>query len=202
MDRTSTHWDYASILRDAWSLLESGAADAAAGMHYPVLATRGLDDVPNARALLLWRVARGDRLLYFATDGRSPKHAELARAPWAFLVFYESSAQTQLRVRVRVRFRQDDALTREAWRETPLHTRRVFATPAPPGSVAQVPEAGPPVQTMHDSGAADEAGYRNFELLEAKVAHLDWLYMPPSGHRRAAFTWVSADEPEARWLYP
>lgn len=202
MDRSRTRWDYASILRDAWSLLENGARSMTAGMHHPVVATRGLDDLPNARTLLLWRVARGERLLYFNTDSRSPKHAELARTPWAFLVFYEPSAQTQLRIRARVRFRRDDALTRQAWQDLPLETRRVFATPAPPGHLAPAPDTLPPVEALQHDGEANEAGFSNFELLEAKIAHLDWLYISPSGHRRAAFTWVSADEPEARWLYP
>jgi hypothetical protein len=182
-------------------LLENGAASMTAGMHYPVVATRGLDDLPNARTLLLWRFARNDRILYFNTDVRSPKHAELARTPWAQLVFYESAAQTQLRIRARVRFRRDDALTRQAWHDMPLETRRVFATSAPPGYVAPAPEAEPPLEAMHDE-AMNEAGFSNFELLEAKIAHLDWLYISPSGHRRAAFTWASGDEPEARWLYP
>lgn len=202
MERGNTPWDYASILHDAWSLLENGAASKSAGMHYPVVATRGLDDLPNARTLLLWRAVRGERVLYFNTDVRSPKHAELARTPWAFLVFHEASVHTQLRIRARIRFRRDDALTREAWHETPAETRRVFATPAEPGAIAPAPEAGPPAQAMRDGCAVDEAGYRNFELLEAKIAHLDWLYVAPSGHRRAAFTWVSDDEPQARWLYP
>lgn len=203
MDRNQTLWDFTSILADAWSLLERGARDSAAGMHYPVVATRGLDDLPNARTLLLWRVVREQRLLYFCTDARSPKHAELMRTPWALLVCYEREAATQLRIHAHVRFhRDDDALRREAWRETPPETRRVFATSVAPGHAAPAPVAGPPPQAMHADSAAEEAGYRNFELLEATVAHLDWLYMPSTGHRRAAFTWTSGSEVEARWLYP
>lgn len=202
MDRSGQLWDFASVLRDAWSLLERGAADADAGMHFPVVATRGLDDLPNARTLLLWRVEPAQRILYFNTDVRSPKHAELERLPWALAVFLERAAQTQLRMHLHVRFRRDDALTRRAWEELPVETRRVFATPAPPGYPAPAPVAGPPPEAMRSDPAADEAGYRNFEVLEAKVAHLDWLYTPPSGHRRAAFTWTTGDHVECRWVYP
>src|SRR5690349_8965703 len=97
-DRSKTLWDFAAVASDAWSLHEGGASDPAAGMHYPVVATRGLDDLPNARTVLLWRVERARRVLYFGTDIRSPKHAELERTPWALLVFFESAAQTQLRI--------------------------------------------------------------------------------------------------------
>lgn len=202
MERSAKLWDFASILDDAWRLLERGASDPAAGMHYPVLATRGLDDLPNARTVLLWRAERGVRRLYFSTDVRSPKYAELARTPWALLVFYEQAEQTQLRIHAHVHVRGDDALAAAAWRDLPSETRRVFATSVAPGHPAPAPVAGPPPEVMNANSHAEAAGFQHFVLLEAVVAHLDWLYISPTGHRRAAFTWSGAGEPQARWLYP
>lgn len=202
MERSRKLWDFASVLDDAWTLLERGAADAAAGMHYPVMATRGLDDLPNARTLLLWRADRAERRLYFNTDVRSPKYTEIARTPWALLVFYEHAVQTQLRIHAHVHVRRDDAITADAWRDLPPETRRVFATPVAPGHPAPAPVAGPPPEAMRAAGAADAAGLQHFVVLEAVVAHLDWLYVPTTGHRRAAFTWSGAGEPQMRWLYP
>src|SRR5436190_7253198 len=158
----------------------------------------------RTRTVLLWRVEPARRLLYFGTDRRSPKHAELANTPWALLVFYEPAAHTQLRLHATVSFRSDDPLTLQAWRGLPLQTRRVFATPVPPGHAAPVPATVPSPAATLDDDALGQAGYRNFELLEVKVVHLDWLYTPPSGHRRAAFTWKFAADtaPQATWIYP
>lgn len=202
MEREERLRTFEGVLQEAWSLLERGAADAHAGMHHPVIATRGLDDLPNARIVLLWRFEREHRTLYFGTDVRSPKYAELARTPWALFVGYEPSAQTQLRLHLHVGFRPRDELTHRAWAETPAHTRRVFATPVPPGHEAPAPVAGPPSSVMHRDSHENAEGLENFGLLEARVLHLDWLYMPPNGHRRAAFTWASGDTPQVRWLYP
>src|SRR5256885_5914035 len=116
MDRSDTLATFESVLEHAWSLLERGAAEEAAGMHYPVIATRGLDDLPNARTVLLWRAETAPRLLYFGMDKRSPKHAELARTPWALLVFHEPDAHTQLRLHAKVGFRGEDPLKLRAWR--------------------------------------------------------------------------------------
>src|SRR5256885_3541356 len=122
MDRSDTLATFESVLEHAWSLLERGAAEEAAGMHHPVIATRGIDDLPNARTVLLWRAEQARRLLYFGTDRRSPKHVELENTPWALLVFYEPAARTQLRLHATVTFRGDDPLTLQAWRDLPLQT--------------------------------------------------------------------------------
>ena len=197
MERNEPLADLDSVLAHAWSLLERGAADPNSGMHYPVLATRGLDDLPNARTVLLWRADRARRSLYFHTDARSPKHAELKRLPWALLVFYDPRAETQLRVHASVHLHCDDELTRRAWDDVPAEIRRVFATAEPPGHASSGPMPAPAAAESADTA------YRHFVLLEAKVAHLDWLHFAHAGHRRAAFTWTAAaDEPQSTWLYP
>jgi len=186
-----------AVLAHAWSLLERGAADASSGMHYPVFATRGLDDLPNARTVLLWRADPAHRTLYFHTDARSPKHAELKRLPWSLLVFYDPRAETQLRIHASIHMHSDEELTRRAWDDLPAEVRRVFATAEPPGHASSGP-----MPTPAPAGSAAETAYRNFVLLEAKVAHLDWLHFAHTGHRRAAFTWTAAEELQSTWLYP
>lgn len=191
-----------AVLAHAWSLLERGAGDGNSGMSHAVLATRGLDDLPNARTVRLWRTDVPQRALYFHADVRSPKCAELRRAPWALLVFYDRAAETQLRLHVHVRLDHDSRLTRAAWADLPLAVRRVFATAQAPGHSAPAPVSGPEAGALRGESAADEAAYGNFVLLEAVVAHLDWLHVAPTGHRRAAFTWAGSGQPSGTWLYP
>lgn len=191
-----------TVLAQAWSLLVRAAGHSDSGMSYPVLATRGLDDLPNARTVLLWRTDAARRTLYFHTDMRSPKCAELQRTPWALLVFYDRAAETQLRLHAHIGLHCDDELTRAAWEDLPVATRQVFATAQPPGYAANGPVTGPAAAALQRDGEADRAAYRNFVLLEAKVAHLDWLHVARAGHRRAAFTWTASDQPSRTWLYP
>lgn len=197
MERDAPFGELEAILNHAWSLLERGARDPRFGMHHPVLATRGLDDLPNARTVLLWRADAAQRVLYFHTDVRSPKYAELARTPWALLVFFDATAETQLRIHARMRLHARGQVTHRAWQELPHDIRRVFATVTPPGHAVNVPHAGMPTTAREEA-----SGYANFVLLEARVLHLDWLYMPAEGHRRAAFTWADGAEPKMTWLSP
>lgn len=185
--------------RHAWSLLPEGEQTPGAGGRLMVFATRGLDDLPNARTLRLWRADPGQRLLWFHNDVRSPKHAELTRTPWALIVHYSPEADTQLRLHATVRMRRNDALALAAWNELPAETRRVFATAEPPGHAPAAQDAPPPLAGLADS---KNSGYGNFEVLEAHVLHLDWLCLAGDGHRRAAFTWDADGTRHARWLYP
>ena len=198
MDGRAIPSELDGVQRHAWSLLVRAAQEPDSGIGRAVFATRGLDDLPNARTLVLWRADAARRLLWFHSDARSPKTAELARTPWALIVFYAADAGTQLRLHASVHLRRDDALARRAWSELPPETRRVFATAQPPGHDAGA-HAPPPVPTSHE---AAQAGYGNFVLLEAQVAHLDWLCVGGGEHRRAAFTWDAAGTLHARWLYP
>lgn len=191
-----------AVLAQAWSLLTRAAQDRDSGMSHAVLATCGLDGLANARTMLLWRTDAGRRALYFHADRRSPKCAELQRTPWALLVFWDGTAQTQLRLHAHVRLHSDNELTRAAWTDLPLETRRVFATARPPGHAAAGPVSGPEATELQGDARADEAAYRNFVLLEAVVAHLDWLHFARTGHRRAAFTWAASDHLSSTWLYP
>lgn len=197
MDRHAIPSRLDAVQRHAWALLAGEARDPGAGLA--VFATQGLDALPNARTLRIWRAEPQPRLLWFHNDVRSPKHAELARTPWALIVYYSPRADTQVRLHASVRMRRDDALAQAAWSGLPPETRRVFATPAPPGHAPPAQEA-PPV--LPPAGASGESGYANFELLEAQVLHLDWLCLAGGEHRRAAFTWDAAGALHARWLYP
>jgi pyridoxamine 5'-phosphate oxidase len=195
--------ELSAVLTQAWRLLERGAWDPHAGMRTLVLATCGLDGLPNARTVLLWRAVRERHALYFNTDVRSPKHAELKRTPRALLVLFDEAAETQLRISVDTRIHYDAPITREGWAELPREMRRLFMTQAPPGHVAPGPTPGLPPALQRDipPPAADAEGYRNFVVVEAIARQLDWLHFSRAGHRRAAFTWDGA-APRGAWLYP
>lgn len=189
--------DLDGTLRHAWALLERAAQEPRASAARAVFATRGLDGLPNARTLRLWRAEPARRRLWFHSDVRSPKNAELARMPWALVVFYDPDSDTQLRVHATVHLGRDPGLVRAAWDGLPAETRRVFATARPPGHDAGA-ACPPPLPAPADA----QAGFANFALLEAQVAHLDWLCLARGEHRRAAFTWDAIGALHARWLYP
>lgn len=184
------------VLAHAWALLARGAHAADSPVHTPVLATVGLDGEPDARTVLLHSADPDQRRLYFNTDRRSLKYAELSQTSRAMLVFFDPRSETQLRVRADILMHYHDDLTERLWHELPAAGRRLYATVAAPGTTASAPTAGMP------PGASEEAGYENFIVLEAIPTHLDWLHFGPAGHRRAAFRWSESGRVDANWLYP
>lgn len=184
------------VLAHAWALLAHGAQAADSPIHTPVLATVGLDGEPDARTVLLHRADADQRRLYFNTDRRSLKYAEISQTARAMLVFFDPRSETQLRVRADIQMHYHDDLTERLWHDIPAAGRRLYAIVAAPGTPASGPTAGVPPAT------SDEGGYENFVVLEATPTHLDWLHFSPAGHRRAAFRWTESGRVEATWLYP
>lgn len=184
------------VLAHAWALLARGAQAADSPIHTPVLATVGLDGEPDARTVLLHSVDSDQRQLYFNTDRRSLKYAELSQTARAMLVFFDPRSETQLRVRADIQVHYHDDVSERLWHELPAVGRRFYATAAAPGTASSAPTTGVP------SGVDEEAGYENFVVLEATTTHLDWLHFTPNGHRRAAFRWAEDGHVEANWLYP
>jgi pyridoxamine 5'-phosphate oxidase len=146
---------------------------------------------------VLRRVEPERRKLFANTDSRSPKYAELRAHPHGLFVFFDPESGTQLRMSTEICRHSNNALTRRAWDELPLHGRRIYGTLASPGKPATKPTSGLATQVEEDN-----AGYKNFVVLEATVNHIDWLYFSEAGHRRAAFTWSQEGTLHASWLYP
>lgn len=196
--------DLERILADVWARLARAPGEPRSPLCAPVMATVGLDGGPNARTVALWHVEAGERRLYFNTDARSPKYAELRRDPRSRFVFYDRAdpaGEIQLRVLADVRLHVDDALVRAGWIELSPEDRRLFLTARPPGAPALGPTPG--IEGTPDMTDESPAGRANFAVIEARVVALDWLHISPvDGHRRAVFRWDDAGRLRASWVYP
>ncbi len=180
----------ASILADAWSTLSRAVTNRKCAMHTPVVATIGLDGKPRARTVVLRRIEVDRREVYFHTDKRSPKFAELARDPRIQVVLYEPEARVQIRLDGAAHLHTDDAVADEQWARSHPNSRECYK--AAIGSSEAIDDALATGKPFID-------GRPNFAAVRVVVAELEWLWLHHEGHRRIAFDVAQGTH---RWLAP
>jgi len=156
----------------------------------PVLTTAG--DEGGGRVIVLRGASELSRELEFHTDIRSSKVEALRVSPRAGWVFYSAEWQVQLRVRARARLHVGDSVSSEAWDRVPEASRTSYSASQAPGTPVPHPYQGQYLQ---------KTGRDNFAVVCTVVETLDWLWLNPSGHRRARWEWGGAGW-SAEWLVP
>lgn len=177
--------DERELIRRIWTELQRATVDRHHEWRTPVLATTGLDGLPQARTVVLRGAdAQASRLVFF-TDNRSPKVAELQATPTAAFVFWSKRLSWQLRVRVGTQVHTDGPLVDAAWsRVSQSAAASDYLTAQPPGSPWHQPTPA-------------TGGPHHLAVVTARIEHLDWLELSREGHRRASLTQNSA-----QWLVP
>lgn len=176
----------------AWAALTEAVGRAKHAFHTLSVATVGLDGRPKCRTVVLRGAADGR--LWFHTDARSPKFAELRATPDATLLFYDAAAKLQVRAECVVTLHHGDGVARARWQGSRETSRWCYA--AEIGSSVRVP--APPVAPRTDAG-----GFDRFSCAECRVRRLEWLHLHHEGHQRAEFMYDEAGRrTDAGWLAP
>lgn len=187
----------------AFQLLAHGCEDPKSPLHTPVLATVGLDGAAQCRTVVLRGFDPARRLMTVYTDYRSPKVAEIERDARISLVFFEGVSKVQLRIFGIAALHRGDATAEQAWSRLEMFGRRCYLGAAP-GAPSQEPSAGlpPDLLGIAPDAARSAIGFQNFTVIEIRMEKLDWLYLSPSGDRRARLTWDARGAFAADWLTP
>ena len=96
-----------------------------------------------------------------------------------------------------------ECLVKNAWKNTPLSSRKCYLATKPPGSITALAEDSIPVHlkgidpTLHES----EKGYNNFTVIENKILNIDWLHLESSGHQRLQIN-LDNFKPIFNWVIP
>lgn len=173
----------ADIAHRIWTELQRATVDRHHEWRTPVLATTGLDGLPQARTVVLRAADPQTSQLVFFTDRRSPKVAELRALPAAAFVFWSKRLNWQLRVGVRTQVHAEGSLVDDAWaRVSQSAAAGDYLAPHAPGSALNDPIDQAP--TTH-----------HLAVVTAHIDHMDWLELARAGHRRArlahgTLTWL------------
>ena len=188
--------------RDCWKMLVSAPSRPKDGFKTFTLATLGPDSQPDARTVVLRRADETDHKIWFHTDRRAAKVAQLQAHAAATLLFWDAKRQVQLRLVADVVLHQADAEADAHWAKLWVGGRKMYLSEKTPGTALPEPYPGfPPYlgETL-PSEAESEAGRANFVAVECRVVSLEYLKLGRAGQTRARFTY--GPQPTQTWLAP
>ncbi len=203
-DTLPDHYDDldASIDR-AWSLIEQSALDRDAPGHTPTIATVAADGTPSQRIMVLRECDRPNHRLYFHTDSRADKVAQIGTGARYSVLFYDPGAKLQLRIGGSARIEMHGGHAENAWQSAGNYARRCYLAEPGPGTPVDAPTSGLPhaLEGEQPSDKQLEPARSNFAVLVADVDIIDFLYLARQGHRRARFA-LRSDRWQGQWLVP
>ena len=80
-----------TVLAVAWGLLEEGVTNRRKPFHTPAVASITEDFTPSIRTVVLRGVDQRNKTVWFHTDIRARKYAELTANPSLALLFYDET---------------------------------------------------------------------------------------------------------------
>jgi pyridoxine/pyridoxamine 5'-phosphate oxidase len=196
-----------------WACLEEGAGPGRSPFTLVQAATIGLDGAPQLRTVVLRQVHRDQNAVWFHSDARSPKVAELRADPRISLLAYDPQSQLQIRLEGVASISEDELERRRMWTSSKAHTLVLYTCMLTPSTGIASPEMAYPASssavTAHDDDATNanaapaitDPGYANFALIRVSIERFDALHIRREGHQRAMFTYNDSAW-QGTWLVP
>jgi hypothetical protein len=187
----------ANVHQELWQSL-GAATRSRSPFTMMQLATIGMDGAPKVRTVVIRQVNEAQSTVSFVTDLRSPKTAEILRDPRVSLVGYDPQGGIQIRLEGRAVILDRPEQKKPIWDMCRPHTLALFQTPYAPGVEIASPREADGTTEHHDGS---EQAFRNFCVVEVKLARLEWLDLSPEGHRRCSFQ-RTAETWAGTWIAP
>jgi pyridoxamine 5'-phosphate oxidase len=188
----------------SWQQLTAAPTEKENGFRTFVLSTLTTgNNLPDARTVVLRQANQATRTLWFHTDKRAQKVAQLRQLPDALLLFWDEKSQVQLRCRVNTQIHTNDVLADAQWAAIGEGTRKMYLSEHEPGSVQPAPYPGFPVVLGEEkpTRAESEEGRPNFAAVACTVLTMDYLHLSRAGQTRALFEY-GGENIHQQWLAP
>ncbi|GIK88340.1 MAG: pyridoxamine 5'-phosphate oxidase family protein [Burkholderiales bacterium] len=186
-----------AVVDAIWASAERGVAERWTAWGLPTLATAGANGMPQARVVALRGVERERRTLWFHSDRRSAKFAELQADPRASVLFWSPEDAVEVRLAGRVALHVDDPVAHAAWTHASPLSRSAAQIALAPGTTLHAPT---PFESLVQEGDPEMA-FSHFAALAFVAEALDWLWLGPRDLRRARLTWIGHDW-VGHWIVP
>jgi pyridoxamine 5'-phosphate oxidase len=192
--------DLGEIQNKYWSMLNEAVTNRGSSFRIPVFICAHQDEI-DGRIVVLRKSDRGNNLLQFHTDFRSPKVEIISKNNKASLIFYDKEEKIQLRVKVDCIVNNQNYITEESWKKTQHISRRCYLTDSAPGTYSDNPTSGmiSKLEDFNYTMDQSEEGFKNFTVIQCKIKSVEWLYLAAKGHRRAKF---DLENNKNSWLVP
>ena len=188
----------------AWKLLVRGAAKPKDGFHTLTLATGNDNGLPTLRTVVLRKANEINKTLFFHTDTRSRKFADLLKRPQAAVLLYDAHRRIQLNLTMTVVLHTTDELADACWAATNAKSRRSYMSLDSPNAISQKPTSGYAECFEYEEPTAEESHIfrENFAVVECQAQHLEFLFLNFKGNRKAGFEYENGVCCLKNWLVP
>jgi pyridoxamine 5'-phosphate oxidase len=188
--------DAEELLAEVFDQLRYGIEKAKHGFHFLSFCNVDEQGWPQARTVVLRGVDEAARQIWFHTDIRSPKIAQLRQNPQAACLFYDREGQRQLRLQVQAELHHDDFVAAKAWKQSAERSRRCYINPFPPGEKIEWH-----AEALPDRAMDVQDGYAHFVVAKLQIQSLEILDLSHEGHQRVLID-LSGDKPLIQRLAP
>jgi pyridoxamine 5'-phosphate oxidase len=200
---TLQQMDLMNVESSCWQMLSDAVSDRKHPMRTMVVGSVS-GTMAQIRTIVLRKVEKETRKIYFHTDIRSSKIKDIQSTGQLSWLAYDPAQRTQIRLCGSTILHHGDAIAKAQWNLTQHHSRRNYLLPEGPGKIHSLDFKSAEHQLSDFSYTLEESeeGFNNFVVVETIVEKLDWYYAHHTGNRRAGFTYDKGSIIHADWLTP
>lgn len=195
--------DLVTVENRCWQMLSDAVGDRKHPMRTMVVGSVS-GSMAQIRTIVLRKVEKETRKIYFHTDLRSSKIDDIKVTGQLSWLAYDPAQRTQIRLCGTTILHHCDTIAQAQWNLTQHHSRRNYLLPEGPGKI-HADDFKSVEQQLSDFSYTleeSEAGFKNFVVVETTVEKLDWYYAHHTGNRRAGFSYENGSLIQADWLTP
>lgn len=195
--------NFESLFKEIVQLLTIAVKDRNHPYHTPTFSNKTNESFVDSRIVVLRKFEPNELILNFHTDIRSPKVLDLKKNNSTSFLFYDSNIKTQLRIKTKSKINYQNKITREAWQNTNLSSRKCYLTLEPPSSKTLIATDGIPkhLKGVDPNKTESETGYNNFGVIQNEIKNIDWLHLSSKGHKRLNINFEGSMH-EFNWMIP
>lgn len=197
------NYNLESLQKDCWNRLLNGSLRYKDAFHNMVVGNVNEHGV-NLRTVVLRKVWATKKQLVFNTDTRCGKWQDLQQQNKVSFLFYDASANLQIRLSGTATLHQADSIADEAWADTKLGSRKVYMATPGPSTIISLPASGlsATLETSDPTLEESNEGRKNFGVIVSTINWMEWLWLSSKGHRRAVFTNNPDGSFSQNWMIP
>ena len=187
-----------------WKKLVNGAIKKKNGCRTMCVATISKSHECNVRTVVNRKVDELQKKIFFHTDVRSRKFADLQNDNQVSLLFYDTRQNMQVAIKASAKIHTNNELAQNRWQATSLKARLAYMTVDEPNTKSALPTLGYADQYLIQvpTEAESDAFKLNFAVIECDAHSIEFLWLHFSGNRKANFNYKNGVIENAYWAVP
>jgi pyridoxine/pyridoxamine 5'-phosphate oxidase len=187
-----------------WKKLVNGYIKKKNSFRTMCVGTIDENSLCSLRTVVNRKVDELNKQIFFHTDIRSRKCADLKRNNSLSLLFYDGRQRIQISVKAIATIHINDDFTAEKWRTTSAQARLSYMSVDAPNTKSNFPTLGYEERFAKEEPTELESNQysENFAVIACAAYELEFLYLDYLGNRKANFFYKNGVLVDSFWAVP